>query len=222
MTGENNNCRPGRSRRNKSSNRGDANNNDGNGNKGEEGGNEIVESDEDLSENSEVYEVNIENFKVNETHNGKIFNGSNEVFIHNNKNYNNEIFKITENETSRINNEIFKTNEPFDDENKNNNNNTIENNNNIVGEEEEILQGTQTEGPWPIGHPLPLPVWSHEPKKVLKIPTVWQYEEIATNLELCVQKLLEEHNYNAVGNFLAFYEGFKSSGCCSLSEYFQM
>lgn len=85
---------------------------------------------------------------------------------------------------------------------------------------DELVEVTQVGGPWLNEHPLPLPTWAPQPKKPLEIPTIWQYEQLATQIELHVQKLLEEHNYNTVGNFLAFYQGFKQSGCYSLKDFF--
>lgn len=49
---------------------------------------------------------------------------------------------------------------------------------------------------------------------------MWQYEELATNIELNVQHLLEDHNYNTVGNFLQLYQQFKASTSDSLEEFF--
>lgn len=86
---------------------------------------------------------------------------------------------------------------------------------------DELLDCTQIEGIWPYGHPLPLPTWALASKNAYKVSTTWIYEELATTIELHVHKLLEEHNYNTVGNFLALYEGFQESGCSRLDEFFQ-
>ncbi|KAK9729326.1 hypothetical protein QE152_g15995 [Popillia japonica] len=96
------------------------------------------------------------------------------------------------------------------------NNNTI-----LLKDDTHLLEATQVEGAWPIDHPLPLPTWAAQAKQPLKFTTVWEYEELASNIEYHVQKILEEHNYNTVGNFLTLYQGFKRSGCSSLSEYYQ-
>lgn len=56
-------------------------------------------------------------------------------------------------------------------------------------------------GEWPEGHPLPLPSWG-SPKAALRVPSVEQYEDLASNVELTVQQLLQAHNYNSVGNLL--------------------
>lgn len=85
----------------------------------------------------------------------------------------------------------------------------------------DLLVSTQVEGPWPYEHPLPLPTWALASKNAYKVPTIWLYEELATYIELHVHKLLEEHNYNTVGNFLALYQGFQKSSCSSIDEFFQ-
>ncbi|GJQ73688.1 hypothetical protein Trydic_g14024 [Trypoxylus dichotomus] len=96
------------------------------------------------------------------------------------------------------------------------NNNSI-----LLKDDTHLLEATQVEGAWPIDHPLPLPTWAPQAKQPLKFTSVWEYEELASNIEYYVQKVLEDHNYNTVGNFLTLYQGFKRSGCSSLSEYFQ-
>lgn len=98
------------------------------------------------------------------------------------------------------------------------------NNNNNVGHQKdlyELLDYTQVEGPWPIEHPLPLPTWAPKPKESFKLQSVLEYEELASNIELHVQKLLEEHNYNTVGNFIALYEGYQAGQSSTLREYIQ-
>ncbi|VEN41956.1 unnamed protein product [Callosobruchus maculatus] len=49
-----------------------------------------------------------------------------------------------------------------------------------------------------------------------------EYESLACEIEMHVRKLLEEHNYDTVGNFLAFYDAFKKSGCANVLEFFRM
>lgn len=95
------------------------------------------------------------------------------------------------------------------------------NNNSVLKDDTHLLKATQIEGAWPIDHPLPLPTWAPHAKRPLKFTTVWEYEELASNIEYHVQKVLEEHNYNTVGNFLSLYQAFKRSGCSGLPEYFQ-
>lgn len=79
---------------------------------------------------------------------------------------------------------------------------------------------TQEEGPWPENHPLPLPTWGPTTRQPYYTSTVWQYEELATNIELNVQHLLEDHNYNTIGNFLQLYKLFKNSGMDKLEDFF--
>lgn len=79
----------------------------------------------------------------------------------------------------------------------------------------------QVEGYWPDEHPLPLPVWAPKSKTPYKLQCVWEYEELASNIELHVQKLLEEFNYDTVGNFVAMCRAFKQSSDASFHEFFQ-
>lgn len=85
---------------------------------------------------------------------------------------------------------------------------------------DELVEATQVGGPWLENHPLPLPTWGPEPKKPLQLSNLREYEELATQIELQVQQLLEKHNYNTVANFLGLYRGFKNSGCYNLKDYF--
>lgn len=84
---------------------------------------------------------------------------------------------------------------------------------------DELLDVTQVHGPWLTKHPLPLPVWAPRAKDVLKFDSVLQYEYFASQIEFQIQQLLEHHNYNTIGNFLALYQGFKESGCYNLRDY---
>ncbi|KAK4874163.1 hypothetical protein RN001_013523 [Aquatica leii] len=96
------------------------------------------------------------------------------------------------------------------------NNNTIHFKYNLL---DELLDVTQVHGPWLTKHPLPLPVWAPRAKDVLKFDSVLQYEYFASQIEFQIQQLLEHHNYNTIGNFLALYQGFKESGCYNLRDY---
>ena len=69
------------------------------------------------------------------------------------------------------------------------------------GSETEDWEQLTGSGEWPEGHPLPLPSWG-SPKPALYVPSVEQYEDLASNVELTVQQLLQAHNYNSVGNLL--------------------
>lgn len=62
----------------------------------------------------------------------------------------------------------------------------------------------QARGPWIRGVPLPLPVWAHYESPPLIVDTVEQYEELAGSVELETQRLLREHRYDTVGNFLRY------------------
>lgn len=76
-------------------------------------------------------------------------------------------------------------------------------------------------GPWPLDHPLPLPVWSTKAKPIYRLESVVEYEHLASQIEFQLQKVLEEQNYDSVSNFLRFYEGFKASKGTSVTEFFQ-
>lgn len=85
-----------------------------------------------------------------------------------------------------------------------------------------LLESRQANGPWPIEHPLPLPRWEEGPIKPYKLGSIREYEGLACEIEMQLQKLLEEHNYDTVGNFLKFFEGFKKSQCHSVLEFFHL
>lgn len=71
-----------------------------------------------------------------------------------------------------------------------------------------------------MGHPLPLPSWG-SPKPALCVPSVEQYEDLASRVELTVQQLLQAHNYNSVGNLVRFYEEFHASGDSNLADFYR-
>ena len=102
------------------------------------------------------------------------------------------------------------------------NNNNIIHHSNAYNLLDEVLDATQINGPWLVDHPLPLPVWAGESKQVLKFESVWHYENFASQIEVHIHEILERHNYNTIGNFLALYQGFKESGCCNLRDYLHM
>ncbi|XP_014480694.1 PREDICTED: uncharacterized protein LOC106747570, partial [Dinoponera quadriceps] len=79
----------------------------------------------------------------------------------------------------------------------------------------------QARGPWIRGSPLPLPVWAHYASPVLTVYTVEQYEELAGSVELETQRLLREHRYNTVGNFLRFYKDYSTSGESVLERFYR-
>ncbi|XP_023715987.2 uncharacterized protein LOC111869033 [Cryptotermes secundus] len=88
------------------------------------------------------------------------------------------------------------------------------------GEDTEDREQLTGSGEWPKGHPLPLPSWG-SPKLALSVPNVEQYEDLASNVELTVQQLLQAHNYNSVGNLLRFYEAFRASGESNLVHFYR-
>lgn len=83
-----------------------------------------------------------------------------------------------------------------------------------------MIYETQEDGAWPIGHPLPLPTWRNYSQQPYYTPTIWQYEELASNIELFVQRILEDRNYDTVGNFLKLYQLYKNSGSENLADFF--
>lgn len=85
-----------------------------------------------------------------------------------------------------------------------------------------LIETRQANGLWPIEHPLPLPRWEDSPMRTYKLKSITEYEGLACEIEMHLQKLLEEHNYDTVGNFVEFYEGFKESHSVSVLEFFHM
>lgn len=83
-----------------------------------------------------------------------------------------------------------------------------------------LIQYRQANGLWPMGHPLPLPRWEDGPIRPYKLKSIREYETLACEIEMHLQKLLEEHNYDTVGNFVEFYENFQRSECNSVLEFF--
>lgn len=85
-----------------------------------------------------------------------------------------------------------------------------------------LIECRQVNGIWPRGHPLPLPCWEDEPIKPYKLKSIREYEILACEIEIRLQKLLEEYNYDTVWNFIQFYENFQRSGCNSVLEFFHL
>lgn len=79
----------------------------------------------------------------------------------------------------------------------------------------------QTNGIWPLEHPLPLPDWSPEAKETLKFDNVWQYEEMNAIIEAKLHRMLETTHYNTVNNFIDFYKAFKKTRRSDLKSFFQ-
>ncbi|KAL1497926.1 hypothetical protein ABEB36_008806 [Hypothenemus hampei] len=84
------------------------------------------------------------------------------------------------------------------------------------------LEYDQIHGYWPPAHPLPLPRWAPEPLIPFRLKNIREYEDLAGKIEMELQNLLEEHNYDTVGNFLELYENFKKSQVRSAIEFFHM
>ncbi|KAJ8957310.1 hypothetical protein NQ314_006558 [Rhamnusium bicolor] len=96
----------------------------------------------------------------------------------------------------------------------------LNNNNAGSGALAELIETRQANGPWPIEHPLPLPRWAAGPMVPYKLRSIREYEVLASEIEMQLQRVLEEHNYDTVGNFLEFYECFKKSGHNNVLEFF--
>lgn len=71
-----------------------------------------------------------------------------------------------------------------------------------------LATAEQEEGEWPAVHPLPLPAWGEVPRQPYRAPTLCEYERLATNIELYVQRLLEERHYDTVGNFIELHRSY--------------
>lgn len=71
-------------------------------------------------------------------------------------------------------------------------------------------------------HPLPLPGWEEEYIVPYRLKNIREYETLACEIEMQLRKVLEEHNYDTVGNFLKFYEMFQNSGSDNLLEFFHL
>lgn len=69
--------------------------------------------------------------------------------------------------------------------------------------------------------PLPLPVWAHYESPALTVATVEQYEELAGSVELETQRLLREHRYDNIDNFLRFYKDYIASGESTLDRFYR-
>lgn len=79
----------------------------------------------------------------------------------------------------------------------------------------------QIDGPWPIGHPLPLPKWTNQSKKRLVIEKIWQYEDLCGIIEVTLHRILEETHYNTANNFVDFHKAFKQSKQTDLRQFYQ-
>ncbi|XP_052862512.1 uncharacterized protein LOC128269169 [Anopheles cruzii] len=69
----------------------------------------------------------------------------------------------------------------------------------------------QTNGPWPIEQPLPLPKWSASTVSAYVADKLWQYEDLIGLIETKLQRMLEETHYNTANNFVDFYRTYKAA-----------
>lgn len=69
----------------------------------------------------------------------------------------------------------------------------------------------QTNGPWPIRQPLPLPNWSDGPVPAYVVDKLWQYEDLVGLIETKLQRMLEETHYNTANNFVDFYKAYRAA-----------
>lgn len=82
----------------------------------------------------------------------------------------------------------------------------------------------QTNGPWPIRQPLPLPKWSCRPVTPFVVDKLWQYEDLVGLIETKLQRMLEETHYNTANNFVDFYRAYRAAhrhGRGELKTHFQ-
>ncbi|XP_058055420.1 uncharacterized protein LOC131206854 [Anopheles bellator] len=82
----------------------------------------------------------------------------------------------------------------------------------------------QTNGPWPIEQPLPLPKWSASTVPAYVVDKLWQYEDLIGLIETKLQRMLEETHYNTANNFVDFYRTYKAARSvrgADLRQHFQ-
>lgn len=89
-----------------------------------------------------------------------------------------------------------------------------------------IAAFNQTNGNWPLGHPLPLPDWAayddeDNRKGVLHFDSVWQFEDLSAIIETKLQRMLEETHYDTVHLFVDFYQAFKRTRRSDLKSFYQ-
>jgi hypothetical protein len=56
---------------------------------------------------------------------------------------------------------------------------------------------------WPLDRPLPYPTWGVV-RSQLPLESIQQFESLIADLTDCIQRQLETHCYNTVGNFLTY------------------
>lgn len=81
----------------------------------------------------------------------------------------------------------------------------------------------QIDGHWPIGNPLPMPVWSMDAnnRPTLVVDQLWRYEEMVAVIETVLHQMLEETHYDTVHNYADFYEAFRAKRMKNLKKFFQ-
>lgn len=79
----------------------------------------------------------------------------------------------------------------------------------------------QIDGHWPIGNPLPMPLWSPEDRPTLIVDTLWRYEEMVAVIETVLHQMLEETHYDTVHNYVDFHEAFRAKKMKNLRKFFQ-
>ncbi|KAL3274531.1 hypothetical protein HHI36_015913 [Cryptolaemus montrouzieri] len=94
-------------------------------------------------------------------------------------------------------------------------------NNNTQGSLYELLDKTQVEHVWPEDHPLPLPKWHGTVQKAYKLEDAKEYQKLCWEIEIFLQKLLEDLNYDTVDNLLTFYRAYKKWGNGNLVDFFR-
>lgn len=83
----------------------------------------------------------------------------------------------------------------------------------------ELIEHHQEFGPWPLELPLPLPRWKDAQVKPYRVDSLREFEALASEIEMHLRKVLEEHNYDTVGNFFDFYDSYQDSGCDNVMDF---
>jgi len=84
-----------------------------------------------------------------------------------------------------------------------------------------LLDKTQVIHLWPLEHPLPLPKWNSRVQKAYKIEDMETYQRLCWDIEVNLQKLLEDLNYDTVNNLLIFYQAYKKWGRGDFIKFFR-
>lgn len=84
-----------------------------------------------------------------------------------------------------------------------------------------LLDQTQVISSWPEEHPLPLPKWNSKVQKAYKLEDFESYQRLCWDVEVKLQKLLEDLNYDSVNNLLMFYRAYKKWGRGDFVTFFR-